>query len=165
MNGHVAFGPGMNNTSSGPSKGKGDARRHPRFSVDVEATIKRGGGGDFKARTRDLSLTGICLVASSPMAVGSTENISLVLSFGQGAYSEPLSLPARVVWCTRIGSAYQVGAMFEDVSDEQDSYLDMFLQFLDGTLTPRGSGAAPDDEDPEDNRKPSPDELDDPFRR
>lgn len=153
----------MNKTPTGTSQGSGDARRHPRFQVDVEATIKRGGGADFTARARDLSLTGICLVSTVPIPVGATENISLVLAFGKGAYSEPLSLPARIVWCTRIGNAYQVGAMFEDVSDEQDSYLDMFLQFLDGTLSPRGSHSG--DEDAEEARTPSPEEVDDPFRK
>lgn len=142
--------------------GKGEARKHPRFSVDVEATVKRGGTKDFKARTRDLSLTGICLISGAPMNVGGVETVSLVLAFGHGAYSEPLVLPARVVWCTRIGASYQVGAMFEDVTDEQDSYLDMFLQFLDGTLSPRGAESADfDDETP----APEPNDLDDPFRR
>ncbi len=147
----------MNTTSNGT----GEARRHPRFSVDVEATIKRS-AGDFQARARDLSLTGICLVSSSPLTVGSVENISLVLAFGQGAYSEPLGLPARVVWCTQIGNAYQVGAMFENITDEQDSYLDMFLQFLDGTLTPRGSDVADADDE---ERTPAPEDVDNPFRR
>ena len=136
-----------------------DARRHPRFSVDVEATIKRK-TGDFKARARDLSLTGICLVSSAPLLVGSIEQVSLVLAFGQGSYSEPLGLPARVVWCTRIGGSYQVGAMFHDVSEEQDTYLDMFLQFLDGTLTPRGGEA----NDGEEERGPPPEDRDNPFR-
>ncbi|MDX2022226.1 MAG: PilZ domain-containing protein [Deltaproteobacteria bacterium] len=139
-----------------------DSRKHPRFSIDVDATIKRKGIDDFKARTRDLSLTGICLIAAEPLVVGRTETISLVLAFGQGAYSEPLTLPTRVVWCTRIGSSYQIGAMFEDVSDEQDSYLDMFLQFLDGTLSPRGADVGDVEDEP---RAPSPDELDNPFRR
>ena len=143
------------------SNSTGDARRHPRFNVDVEATIKRS-TGDFKARARDLSLTGICLVSSAPLPVGSIETISLVLAFGQGAYSEPLGLPARVVWCTRIGQSYQVGAMFHDVTDEQDSYLDMFLQFLDGTLTPRGAESG--DRDEEERPSPAAEDPDNPFR-
>ena len=38
--------------------------------------------------------------------------------------------------------------MFEDVTDQQDQFLEMFLQYLDGTLSPRG-----DDED--DDRHPT----------
>lgn len=151
----------MTQASGGPSS-SGEARKHPRFSIDVDATIKRTKEPDFKARTRDLSLTGICLVATAPLTVGLVETISLVLAFGQGAYSEPLTLPGRVVWCTRIGTSYQIGAMFEDISDEQDSYLDMFLQFLDGTLSPRGTDVGDADDEP---RPPSVDELDNPFRR
>ena len=139
-----------------------EARKHPRFSIDVDATIQWEAAPDFKARTRDLSLTGICLISSSPLTVGVVETISLVLAFGQGAYSEPLTLPGRIVWCTAIGSSYQIGAMFEDLSDEQDSYLDMFLQFLDGTLSPRGSDMGEIEEEP---RAPTVDELDNPFRR
>jgi hypothetical protein len=139
-----------------------EARKHPRFSIDVDATIKRGTSPDFKARTRDLSLTGICLISTSPLTVGLVETISLVLAFGQGAYSEPLTLPGRIVWCTPIGASYQIGAMFEDISDEQDSYLDMFLQFLDGTLSPRGADMGDMDDEP---RVPTVDELDNPFRK
>ena len=35
--------------------------------------------------------------------------------------------------------------MFEDVTDQQDQFLEMFLQYLDGTLSPSGD----DDEDPQ----------------
>lgn len=151
----------MTQSTSGSSSST-EARKHPRFSIDVDATIKREVSPDFKARTRDLSLTGICLISSSALTVGVVETISLVLAFGQGAYSEPLTLPGRIVWCTAIGSSYQIGAIFEDISDEQDSYLDMFLQFLDGTLSPRGADVG----DPEDEPRPAtPDELDNPFRR
>jgi hypothetical protein len=138
-----------------------DARRHPRFTVDVEATVIAGRGRRLTARTRDVSRTGICLITDESLSGSEPLQIELVLAFGDNAFSEPLNLGARVVWCTAIGGAYQVGAMFEDLTEQQDSYLDMFLQFLDGTLAPKGVAGGDDDVDV---TPPDPDDTDDPFK-
>jgi PilZ domain len=113
-------------------------RRDRRYVVDVDATIHLSDGGNLKARTRDVSRNGICLVAAQAMPVGMLVNIELVLSFGDNSFSEPLNLAGRLVWCTNLAGSYQVGAMFEDVTDQQDQFLEMFLQYLDGTLSPQG---------------------------
>jgi hypothetical protein len=112
-------------------------RRDRRYVVDVDATIHLP-EGDVKARTRDVSRNGICLVATQAMPVGALVGIELVLSFGNNSFSEPLNLSGRLVWCTNLSGSFQVGAMFEDVTDQQDQFLEMFLQYLDGTLSPRG---------------------------
>lgn len=113
-------------------------RRDRRYVVDVDATIQLVDGGKLKARTRDVSRNGICLVATQAMPVGGVVGIELVLSFGDNSFSEPLNLSGRLVWCTNLAGSFQVGAMFEDVTDQQDQFLEMFLQYLDGTLSPRG---------------------------
>jgi hypothetical protein len=137
-----------------------DTRRHKRFAVDVEAVV-HASTGNFVARTRDLSRSGICLITTSSLKGNEWVVIELVLAFGENTFSEPLRLDARVVWCTPIGSSFQVGAMFNLLSDENSEFLDMFLRYLDGSLTPRGQAA---DEDDERERTPTPDEKDDPFR-
>jgi hypothetical protein len=142
------------------SSSESEHRKHPRYAVDVEATLYLPGGPLLKGRTRDLSRTGICLITVEDVPAGLPVQLDLVLSFGENSFSEPLTLGARVVWCTNIAGSYQVGAMFDDLSEEQDGFLDMFLHFLDGTLSPKGVPVSPMD----DEEEPSPDEKDDPFR-
>jgi hypothetical protein len=115
-------------------------RQHRRFAVDVEATLGTGDGRQ-KARTRDISRVGICLIATQPINPGTLVPLELVLAFGDDAYSEPLSLTARIVWCTQLEGSYQLGAMFDEVTDQQDGFLDMFLQYLGDAMSPDGEDA------------------------
>jgi hypothetical protein len=138
-----------------------DTRKHRRFAVDVEAVV-HAPVGTFTARTRDLSRSGICLITSTALKGNEWVVIELVLAFGDNAFSEPLRLDARVVWCTAIGSSFQVGAMFNVLSGDSAEFLDMFLRYLDGSLGPRGEAAA--DEEEERDPTPPPDVKDDPFR-
>ena len=145
-------------------------RRYPRFQVDVQANVRTIDGRKLVARTRDLSRTGICLVMTEDLGSGANLGIELVLLLGPSSSSEPLPLRARVVWCTAIGGAYQIGAMFDGLSAKESSFLDMFLRYLDGSILPAGaemeaiedSDEAPAREEPAGT--PSPDVKDDPFR-
>jgi hypothetical protein len=139
-----------------------EPRRHPRYAVDVEATLALPDGRRLKVRTRDLSRMGVCLIAGESVAPGAMASVDLVLSFGNNAFSEPLVLPARVVWCTKIGDAFQLGAMFDEVTEEQDGFLEMFLHFLDGTIMP--SGVQLVEEEPA-AATSDPEDKDNPFRR
>ena len=145
-------------------------RRHPRFNVDVQANVSSADGRKLIARTRDLSRSGICLVTSEELGSGVNLGIELVLLLGPSSTSEPLPLRARVVWCTAIAGAYQIGAMFDGLSAKEASFLDMFLRYLDGSILPAGAEmeALEDGEqsgaDEEDDRTPPPDIKDDPFR-
>jgi hypothetical protein len=144
-----------------------DTRRHPRFSVDVEALVHASNGRNLPARTRDLSRSGICLITSTALKGGEPVVIELVLAFGENAFSEPLRLEARVVWCTAIGQSFQVGAMFTALSDDDEQFLEMFLRYLDGSLTPAelaGAGGGGSEEWEEKEPTPPPDVKDDPFR-
>ena len=139
-----------------------ESRRYPRFSVDVEARV-RAPDGPLPARTRDVSRSGVCLVTSTRIDTGTDVELDLVLSFGGNAFSEPLSLRGRIVWCTPIAPSYQVGVMFDELTADQDTFLEMFLHFLDGTLAPKGAPAGAEADDDEE-APPSPDVKDDPFR-
>ena len=138
-----------------------DTRRHRRFHVDVEAVVHATEGDTFTARTRDLSHSGICLITSSALPGNTWVVIELVLAFSDNAFSEPLRLDARVVWCTPIGDSFQVGAMFSELTQENTEFLDMFLRYLDGSMAPRGQDS---DEDDDREDTPPPDVKDDPFR-
>lgn len=141
-----------------------ETRRHQRFSVDIEAVVRAAQGDVLPARTRDVSMSGICLITGASLPRGEDLAVELVLAFGNSAYSEPLRLKARVVWCTSIAGAFQVGAVFEPLTEEQEAYLEMFLHFLDGTLAPKGGAEGDGQSDDEDPDPLSPDEKDDPFR-
>jgi hypothetical protein len=145
-------------------------RRYPRFQVDVQANVWTLDGRKLVARTRDLSRSGICLVMTEDLGSGANLGIELVLLLGPSSSSEPLPLRARVVWCTAIGTAYQIGAMFDGLSAKESSFLDMFLRYLDGSILPAGAEmeAMEDGEESPISAKeagtPSPDVKDDPFR-
>jgi hypothetical protein len=146
-----------------------DARRFRRFSVDVEASISTEAMAEVKARTRDLSRTGICLIGSQAVERGAMLRLRLVLAFADNRHSDPLVLHARVVWCADISGSFQIGALFEEVTEVQDTFLEMFLHYLDGTLVPRGTAGREENGSPgfeEGAEEPllSPDDKDDPFR-
>ena len=145
-------------------------RRHPRFQVDVQATVRTADGRKLLARTRDLSRSGICLITTEALGSGARLGVELVLLLGPTSTSEPLPLNARVVWCTAIAGAFQVGAMFDRVSGREAAFLDMFLRYLDGSILPAGAEMdSVDDveellEAEEESGTPVPDIKDDPFR-
>ena len=149
----------------------GDLRRHPRVHVDVQANVHTVDGRKLIARTRDLSRSGICIITTDALASGEKLRIELVLLLGSGSSSEPLPLRARVVWCTAIASAFQVGAVFDGLTTKESAFLDMFLRYLDGSILPAGAemeivddeeSGEPDASDPD--ITPPPDVKDDPFK-
>jgi hypothetical protein len=121
--------------------GGNSTRKTRRFAIDVEATLALD-GQPLRARTRDISSSGICLITERPVAAGAIVPVELVLAFGDDAYSEPLALSARIVWCTNLDGTYQVGAMFDEITDQQEGFLEVFLEYLDEALSPD------DDNDP-----------------
>ena len=145
-----------------------DLRRSPRVSVDVQANVHTADGRRLLARTRDLSRSGICLITQSQLHSNDVLRIELVLLLGAGSSSEPLPLRARVVWCTAIAGAFQIGAMFDGLSMKEAAFLDMFLRYLDGSILPAGAemeAIGEDDELPaSEEGTPSPEDKDDPFR-
>ncbi len=150
---------------NGQSRHPRNTRRHPRFNVDVEAKVHTVQGELLQARTRDLSRSGICLITPTPLGCGQRLSIELVLAFGGNAFSEALPLTSRVVWCTAIAGHYQIGAMFDALTDEHDEFLDMFMHYLDGTMAPSGVTPVAGEEAYDDEPPVPPDVKDDPFRR
>ena len=149
--------------------GSEQPRRYPRFPVDVQAALRTSSGRTLPARTRDLSRAGICLITGEGLPAGEQLQVELVLLICTSSESEPLPLRARVVWCTSIASAFQIGVMFDQLTRKESGFLDMFLRYLDGSILPAGAemvstdgGYGQEEDTAEDS---SPDDKDDPFRR
>jgi hypothetical protein len=95
-------------------------------------------GQEITGVTHNVSCGGMCATLSEEIAVGTEIEIALQLVFGGEHRSEPLRLPARIVWCTPIDEGHQVGAQFLPLDSETSEYLTMFLRYLgdeDGAKT------------------------------
>lgn len=147
-----------------------DLRRSPRTVVDVQANVRTADGRKLPARTRDLSRTGICLITTDQLKPGDPLKVDLILLFGPTTSSESLPLRARVVWCTSIAKAFQIGVTFEGLTAKESAFLEMFLRYLNGSILPTGAEMETfEEQSASDSIKStspisSPDEKDNPFR-
>lgn len=124
------------------------AREFPRFAL--EATVDfTGPGGKSSGRTGNISRGGLAAIVNRPLAPGDETMVRLSLVFDKDTFSEPLDLPARVVWCTQLGKEYQLGISFFPLKSDQRSYLDMFLRYLEEGQAMRDQEDAPEPEDEE----------------
>jgi len=104
-------------------------RQFPRFAH--EAAVKLvASGEELTGRTANLSRGGLCAMVDAPTTVGIIVECELALVFDNDTFSEPLTLRARVVWCTPVENRYQVGLSFAPVDPQAIQYLEMFLKFL-----------------------------------
>jgi hypothetical protein len=118
-------------------------RAAPRHAIDAEITLSAAAGPLAHGRTRNLSAGGLCAVVTAPIARGTTVEVSISLVFEESGLSEPLTLPARVVWCTALIDGEQIGLAFLPLRPDQVAYLDMFIRFLVRSHEP--DGFEPDD--------------------
>lgn len=114
-------------------------RAAPRHAIDAEVTLSAAGQALARGRTRNLSAGGLCAVVSAPVARGTAIDVSISLVFEASGLSEPLTLPARVVWCTEFADGEQVGLSFLPLRADQVAYLDMFMRFLVRSHEPDGA--------------------------
>ncbi len=128
----------------------GDSRSSPRYALEAAIEIRSPGGGTT-GRTSNVSRGGFCAIVNAGMARGADVEVRIALIFDDDAFSEPLSLPARVVWATELGPhQHQLGASFRTLSENQRDYLDMFLRYLtEGSRRAEeaAAGDEPDDDD------------------
>jgi hypothetical protein len=72
---------------------RGERRSDPRVALEIRADIlSKDFAGPLPARTRDLSIGGVCIATPSPIAVGSIRGVSVALS------EQPLRLRAVGTW-------------------------------------------------------------------
>ena len=118
-------------------------RQHPRYAIELDA-IALFDGKRLAGRTHDISRGGFCLLLKEKLAVNSVGQVKLALVFSENQFSEQLTLPATIVWCTPFGGGFQVGIKFGAISPDMQGYLSLFMQFLEG-----GDGDDDDDDDEE----------------
>jgi c-di-GMP-binding flagellar brake protein YcgR len=131
-----------------------DARQFPRYPVDLKVAVSLK-ERQLAARTRDISRSGLCLVAPQPIPLQTRIEIRMVLTFAAGGHSEPLLLPGRVVWCTALFGSYQIGVMFSNLDRERARQLQILVAILEG------APSDPSDDEDTDRHHVDPD---DPFR-
>jgi hypothetical protein len=117
-------------------------RQHPRYAVELDAEALFD-GRRFVGRSQDISRGGFCLVVPERLAVNLQGQVKLALVFSDDQFSEQLTLPATIVWCTRFAGGYQVGIKFGALTSEIQGYLSLFIKFL-------SSGEPDDDSDDQD---------------
>jgi hypothetical protein len=106
-------------------------REHPRYAHEAAITFHAMDRA-IAGRSRNVSRGGLCAALSEEIPVGTSIEIDLQLVFDEDRHSEPLRLPARIVWCTAIDDHYQVGVQFLPLHEETAADLLMFLRYLDG---------------------------------
>ncbi len=115
-------------------------RQYPRFAADVairvyvEAEVTEG-------RTRNVSRGGLCADLTRNLPTGRDVEVDITLVFDDNSQSEPLRLPARIVWCTPFEDAYQVGVSFRPLDKQRAEYLTLFLKYLGGDKPQRSKMA------------------------
>jgi len=120
-----------------------DKRVHTRYVVDVAVEVESPDGKVVSGRSRNISRGGLCLDVDDVVDSGDDVDVRIALIFHDQHVSEPLGLPARVVWCTPLGKLHQVGCKFAALAPEEAAYLDLFLSYIDAAPTP----GAPDSHD------------------
>ena len=78
--------------------------------------------------TKDLSVGGMCCLASTPFPVSTHLNLELVLSSGDG----PVSIRGKTVWFRTIpySDQFDLGISFSDIPDEDRQRLSAYLSRL-----------------------------------
>jgi hypothetical protein len=126
-------------------------RQFPRYAHAAEVTIRDGAERSSRGRTSNLSKGGLCATVVAPIAVGAVVDTELTLVFGEDSFSEPLALPARVVWCTDLGGSWQVGLSFRGLPADQLRYLEIFLRYLSEGQASKRAATARDEDDGDDD--------------
>lgn len=112
-------------------------RTHPRYAHEAAITVHVNHLA-LEGRTANMSRGGLCADLEDAIAVGADVEVDIQLIFDEGTQSEPLRLPARVVWCTKLDDAFQIGLAFKPMTQELGEYLTMFLRYLgDGSTAQR----------------------------
>jgi hypothetical protein len=128
-----------------------DKRVSPRFAVHLATEIATVDGRVHPGTSRNLSRDGLCVEIGAPIPAGDGVTVRVTLVFDADRTSEPLDLPARVVWCTPFGdSSHQVGCQLLQLSSETLIDLDMFLRYLEQ----QAPSDSDDDEDPGSDEDP-----------
>lgn len=104
-------------------------REYPRYAHEAAITLNTPGRA-ISGRTSNMSRGGLCATLCEQIAVGTDIEVDIQLVFEDDLQSEPLRVPARIVWCTSVDDGHQVGIRFLPLDSERTEFLTMFLRFL-----------------------------------
>ena len=107
----------------------GPERVYPRYAHEAVITLHTA-GMKFEGRTTNVSRGGLCAELADDIPNGTEVDVDIQLVFEDEVHSEPLRVPARVVWCTSFDDAHQVGVAFKPLDADLGEYLTMFLRYL-----------------------------------
>jgi hypothetical protein len=112
-------------------------RAHPRYAIELDAELVVDAGKALRGRTHDISRGGFCMFvpgAQATLRPGTPCTVKLALVFSETEFSEQLTLPGLVAWCTALRGGAQIGVRFDALEPAARTYLDLFMKFLeDGT--------------------------------
>lgn len=107
------------------------SRRHPRYATEAAVELRLG-DRVIHGRSTNISRGGLCAVVADSVKAGEQVVVSMALVFAEDTFSEPLELPARVVWCTPFAdNEHQLGTSFLPLSEQQQRFLTLFLRYLE----------------------------------
>ena len=104
-------------------------RQYPRIAAEVGIKFYLG-KQVAEGRTRNVSRGGLCADLSVALPLGKDVELDMTLVFEDNSQSEPLRLPARIVWCTTFENGYQVGVSFRPLDKQRAEYLSMMLKYI-----------------------------------
>jgi hypothetical protein len=120
-------------------------REHQRFAHEAEVTFQFG-KRKIQGRTNNVSRGGLSANLADAIPMGVDVDVELVLVFDDEMQSDALRLPGRVVWCTQLDDAHQIGLSFRPLSAAQTESLNLFLSFLDSAkVEPKPRNQSVDD--------------------
>jgi hypothetical protein len=114
-------------------------RQYPRYAHEAAVLVKVG-ASSTKGRTRNMSRGGLCANVDAAIATGTDVIVEITLVFDGDMQSEPLSLPARVAWCTTVDHEFQIGVSFKPLAGERAEFLQLFLKYLGEDKGPKTKG-------------------------
>ena len=121
-------------------------RAYPRYAIDADIEV-RARGRVARGRTSNISRGGLCVELDREIQRALDVDVAITLVFDDRGLSEPLLLPARVMWSTAIDDRFQIGCQFRVLRPRDAAFLDMFIRYLDGDR-PGDSIPPPTPDDP-----------------
>lgn len=97
----------------------------------------RLGAKATEGRTRNVSRGGLCANVADAVPIGADVTVDITLVFDDDMQSEALTLPARIVWCTTLDEAYQIGVAFKPLDAERAELVQLFLKYLGEERAPK----------------------------
>jgi hypothetical protein len=113
---------------------------HQRYAHEAFITVHALGHA-HEGRTNNVSRGGLCAIVESMVPMGTDVEVDIQLVFDDDVRTEPLRVPARVVWCTTVDDAHQIGVSFKALDADKTQLLTVFLRYLNaGPVTKQVKG-------------------------